>query len=268
MEFDYSNKNHYIVYLLTGPTGLKYYGITGKRPAKRWRNGAGYKNKRLSADINSYSFSAFQKSIIAENLPLEEAEKLEAELIERDNTTNPEYGYNVSKGLKSSKQYDVYLFTFKDGKKYVGMGAVPIEKRWHYGYKYNKELYAAITAQGGLKKVRKEHFSYPLSCQSAERIEATLIDYFDSSNPEKGYNKTNGRAFGDTNRRLPAEAQDKISARNKRQMKPVRCIETGIIYDGIRTAARETGLSSSDISKCCKGLRNYCGNFRWEYYQI
>ena len=48
--------------------------------------------------------------------------------------------------------------------------------------------------------------------------------------------------------------------------KRVRCIETGIIYDSTQQAERETGLSHSDICRCCNGKRKTCGKLHWEYY--
>jgi hypothetical protein len=52
--------------------------------------------------------------------------------------------------------------------------------------------------------------------------------------------------------------------------KPVRCIETGVIYDCVRDAAdilieNEISVSPEDIRKVCLGRRMTAGRFRWEY---
>lgn len=47
--------------------------------------------------------------------------------------------------------------------------------------------------------------------------------------------------------------------------KRVRCIETGIIYESMAQAERETGLSHGNIAKCCKGKLKTCGGYTWEY---
>ena len=49
--------------------------------------------------------------------------------------------------------------------------------------------------------------------------------------------------------------------RNKRISKAVRCIETGVIYNGTREAGRQTGLNQSSISEVCNGKRKTCGGF-------
>lgn len=51
---------------------------------------------------------------------------------------------------------------------------------------------------------------------------------------------------------------------NKRR-KRVRCVETGIIYKGVREACRELGLHSSHVSSCCKHNWKTTGGFHWEY---
>lgn len=48
--------------------------------------------------------------------------------------------------------------------------------------------------------------------------------------------------------------------------KRVRCIETGVIYDSIKEAARQTGLCKQKISYCCRGIRyKKTGGFHWEF---
>ena len=48
---------------------------------------------------------------------------------------------------------------------------------------------------------------------------------------------------------------------NKR---PVRCVETGKIYESAKAAAMELGLDHSSLTKCCRGLRRVCGGCHWE----
>lgn len=68
------------------------------------------------------------------------------------------------------------------------------------------------------------------------------------------------------------EAQEKILENNrKKKMKKVRCIETGIIYESINEAGRQTHNSPSNIKQCCDGIRKSAGKnnnkkLHWEYY--
>ena len=47
--------------------------------------------------------------------------------------------------------------------------------------------------------------------------------------------------------------------------KKVLCIETGIIYNSIKEAERQTGISNSNIVKACKGKYKNAGSFHWKY---
>ena len=51
----------------------------------------------------------------------------------------------------------------------------------------------------------------------------------------------------------------------KKISKPVKCIETGIIYPSAYDAKRKLGISDSSISHCCRGKRHITGGFHWTY---
>lgn len=57
---------------------------------------------------------------------------------------------------------------------------------------------------------------------------------------------------------------------NKTKSKQVICITTGIFYESVREAERQTGVASSSISNCCRGKIKYAGKLNgkkliWEY---
>lgn len=49
--------------------------------------------------------------------------------------------------------------------------------------------------------------------------------------------------------------------------KRVRCIETGIVYDSIRQAERETGIDHSSIRKVCQKKLKTTHGLHWEYVE-
>lgn len=51
----------------------------------------------------------------------------------------------------------------------------------------------------------------------------------------------------------------------KKYSKPVRCIETGIIYPSAKEAERRMGIHNANISHCCLGKRKTAGSFHWEF---
>lgn len=90
----------YIVYMHITPNNKKYIGITKeKNPRERWRKGKGYwANEHFTSAINKYGWDNIQHIILYKELLKEEAENKEKELIEKYNTTDREYGYNIEKG--------------------------------------------------------------------------------------------------------------------------------------------------------------------------
>lgn len=90
--------SNYTVYMHIAPNDKKYIGITRMIPKHRWNNGNGYKGKHFRNAIEKYGWDNFQHIIIAKGLTENEAKWLEVKLIKRWNTTNREYGYNVSPG--------------------------------------------------------------------------------------------------------------------------------------------------------------------------
>lgn len=51
----------------------------------------------------------------------------------------------------------------------------------------------------------------------------------------------------------------------KKTSKPVRCIETGIIYISACEVERRIGIPNNNINCCCNGKRQTAGGFHWEY---
>ena len=61
----------------------------------------------------------------------------------------------------------------------------------------------------------------------------------------------------------------KNGAKNgKKRSKPVKCIETEIIYPSCIEAERQTGVSNGSISECCRGRRQTAGGFHWKYVDL
>ena len=45
----------------------------------------------------------------------------------------------------------------------------------------------------------------------------------------------------------------------------VLCLETGIIYNSLKSVNTQLGLHHHRISQCCKGIRNTCGGYHWRF---
>lgn len=95
--------SNFTIYMHTAPNGKRYVGITSKDPDERWKNGNGYvANKHFSAAIKLYGWDNIRHDIIASDIPQEEAEKMERELIAKYQSDDRKYGYNILPGGNSS----------------------------------------------------------------------------------------------------------------------------------------------------------------------
>lgn len=93
----------YTVYIHTMPDGKKYVGLTIQKPNDRWVSGNGYmNNKRFFEDIQKVGWDNIDHEIFYQTIMREEADILEKALIRKYNTTNPEYGYNMSEDSYNS----------------------------------------------------------------------------------------------------------------------------------------------------------------------
>lgn len=66
-----------------------------------------------------------------------------------------------------------------------------------------------------------------------------------------------------TGRTVAPETRQKL--REVQQKRPVVCLETGVVYEGIHEAAEANGLQPTKICAVCKGKRKTTGGLRWSY---
>ena len=96
----------YCVYVHTFPNGKKYVGCTSRKPKERWDNGNGYKlHPKLFEAIIAFGWNNVEHEIVCEGLSKQKAYEMESELILKYKTTEDEYGYNLSQGLKKGVKY-------------------------------------------------------------------------------------------------------------------------------------------------------------------
>lgn len=62
----------------------------------------------LSRGIRKHGREAFDWAILADNVPKESLDMIEAHYIDMYNATDPKYGYNMSKGFGDTSNYKYY----------------------------------------------------------------------------------------------------------------------------------------------------------------
>lgn len=85
----------------------------------------------------------------------------------------------------------VYKHTSPNGKVYIGITCREPKKRWQAGYRHNVHFQNAINKYGW-DNISHEVLFSGLSEENAKRTETNLISLYKSSDPEYGYNKTDG----------------------------------------------------------------------------
>lgn len=91
-----------------------------------------------------------------------------------------------------SKSYTVYVHTTPSGKRYVGITNRPLSYRWRHGEGYATQVFYRAIQKYGWDNISHEVIATGLSKDDACKEEKELIFLLDTTNPEHGYNMTDG----------------------------------------------------------------------------
>lgn len=151
--------------------------------------------------------------------------------------------------------YKVYKHTnLINGKSYIGITSQKTYKRWHPDHYIScKRFYAAIEEFGW------QNFSHEVlyeveTKEEANKLEKEMIAQYKTTEAAFGYNMSSGGI-----------GRSGLKSKGGVKRKRVLCIETGIIYESLREAGRQTATCNGDISKCCRGLKKTAGGYHWRY---
>ena len=233
----------YSVYCHTDPYGKKYFGIS-QDCIRRWSKGKGYiKNKRFYDAITEYGWDCFSHDILKEGLTLDEANKLEKDLVEEYSTTDPLFGYNLRGGGS-------------------GSGIVSEETR---------------RKQSEKQKGNKNSLGRKLSEETKKKISESLKAYY-SVHPNHFYgkkhstqtiNKLRTRVVSEEARRKMRENHVRLYGKNNPSSRAVVQLDLdgNVIqeYECATFAAMSLKCDLSSIIKCCRGKQKTCSGFKWEY---
>lgn len=188
----------------------------------------------------------------------------------------------------------VYIYTFPNGKKYVGQTIQTLAQRAHRGEAYREcpLVYNAIQKYGW-DNIKKE---IVVECDTQEELnrqERFFIAFYKTTDINFGYNlqsggnngtmsdetkkkiseANKGRIFSEKHRQKLRESHigKKLSEETKEKMcftrgEEVICLETKKIYGSVGIATKAVGLKDrSSIGKVCAGKRKTAAGYHWMY---
>lgn len=220
-----NKENNYTVYKHTSPSGKIYIGLTCQTPEGRW-----------GRDGHGYNTGYFRNAIskygwdnILHEIVATDLSQEEAGSLEK--ALIQEYdARNPKKGYNLQAGGELGwkgLNHTDEAKEKIRQSKLGV-KNPMYGKKQSVEW---------VEMIRRVN-SHP---KSAETIEKMRIAQSNRSE----------------------ETRKKLSDSQKKD--PVRCLDTGIEYDSLSSAARAVGASVSNMCACLKGRRKTCNGYRWEY---
>lgn len=158
--------------------------------------------------------------------------------------------------------YSVYKHTGPTGRIYIGITKQNPRARWQNGKGYiaNARFMNAINKYGW-DSFEHEIVVSGLSKCEAEEIEIELIAFYDSANPEFGYNI----ALGGSANEFTNDTKQKIRRTVRNRAVPVICVDTNEKFYSVIDAANKYKIAHQNIIKVCRGQRASAGGHVWQY---
>lgn len=299
----------YKIYKHTSPSGKVYIGQTCQdNVIKRWKNGGkgyfsrdkygNFKQPAMVNAINKYPWDTWNHEIIDECESKEEAALLETKYIKEYNSTNKNFGYNITEGgghsghpvsdetkkklseaiknkWKNDLDYRERIITGLKGSK-MHENTKKALLRANTGRIQSDETRDKISKANGTIVLQfsltGEFISeYQSASKAAQQINKTCASI---TNQCKGTTKKCGNYLFvykkdyDLN---PHIIQDKIKELSNKKTRAKPIIQLNLNNEIIKEwpscteAAKQLGVAISSINNCLRGIRKTCKNSKWIY---
>lgn len=227
------NKRSYVVYRHTAPNGKMYVGITKQQPPKlRWLNGRGYiNNKYFTNAIIKYGWENFKHEILLSNLTQDEASLAEKLFISYWGLTNPDNGYNITKG-------GIQNFEISDETR----RKLSIAKQGKLNPNYGKNLSGINAPYYG------RHHTEETKKRYSEQRRGINNPFYGKKHTEESRLKIRDSLPKCSVAQIDIDTNEIIN-----------------IFPSQKEAERQTNIYHSNISKCCKGKSKTAGGYKWRY---
>jgi group I intron endonuclease len=108
-----------------------------------------------------------------------------------------------------SNTWSVYIHITPEPKVYVGTTSKKPYLLWNYGYGYKGTPFYKAVLQFGWSNIHHEVLATGLNKEDAYDLEKELISWYDSTNPNKGYNRAGG-GHGSSGVKISEETRQRL----------------------------------------------------------
>ena len=269
----------YIVYKHTSPSNKIYIGITCQDVERRWRNGDGYKSQKyFYRAIKKYGWDNFEHIILYKNLEERQAKVLEMALIHYYDSTNPNLGYNLTKGGEGHFGYH----PSEETKKKLSENNAKYWKGKHLSEETKKKLsevnkgennpnYGKHISDEHKKRISEANSGRQKTEEEREKISKKAIDRYKDKENHPNYGKHHSE---ETKKKMSDAKKGKLVGSKNGKSKKVICITTMMVFDCISQGALFYNIAGTNITKCCKDKMKFCGKLPdgtplvWKYITI
>lgn len=239
--------------------GKLYIGQTCQKPEQRWKNGEGYKNSTYFYNaIQKYGWNNFNHIVLIENCDNIQADEIEKFLIQKYNTNNAEFGYNLTAGGEGQ----LHRVVSDETKNKIRQTHIQA----------NRTGFESIRGEEVICLETKQIFGSARQAAFAINLNEDAV-----ARCCRGQNLTSGGFHWMYIRDYTDSAAKKIlNTKPKKQLSTkVQNIETGKIFNSLKEAANWAGLKTKcNISSCCTGNREIAGKVpgtniycHWKYVE-
>lgn len=272
-------RNNYVVYCHTSPNGKKYIGITRQEPGKRWNNGKGYSyNRHFHRAIQKFGWDNIKHDLLYDQLTQKEAAELEKLMIAKYQTTNPDFGYNMTSGGEvgyqltsdcKTKLSEAHIKINKDGRnKKRNIGGNNARAKTIYQYTKDDVFLCEYRSVSDAARV----LAFSGIAKNAETARQSIMKAANHRLVNvRGYKAITRSAYG---YQWKYEKDSDLNGcvlikKRKRRTRPVlKYSLTGKLikkYATIKEAADELGVKEAHISQCASGSRISAHGYMWIY---
>lgn len=181
-------------------------------------------------------------------------------------------GYNVCRIAGNTKGYH---HTEEDKKKMSRIAKQRFKEHPELIKKgVNNHMYGKHHSEKTKQKMSKSRMgnqnakgcTWVMKQETKDKISAALKGKQNCLGRKLSQETKNKIAESNRNKLVSEETKRKISEANKgKTAKPVKCIETEMIFNSVSEAGDFIGKCISGIIACCAGRQKTCGGYHWEY---